>query len=60
MSRFNIGAAVVGLTFAVAGGLFLLDELGRIVLRTEIVIPSVVIALGIAAILGAVTRRPRA
>ena len=57
MSQFNLGAAVVGLTFIAAGVLFLLDEVGTIVLRTEILIPAVVIALGLAAILGALTRR---
>lgn len=60
MSQFNLGAALAGLTFIGVGVLFLLDELGAIVVRTEIVIPAVVIALGLAAILGAVTRRPRA
>jgi hypothetical protein len=60
MSQFNLGAALAGLTFIVVGVLFLLDEVGTIVVRTEIVIPSVVIALGLAAVLGAVARRPRA
>lgn len=60
MSQFNLGAALAGLTFMTAGTLFLLDELGRLALRTEVVIPSVVIALGLSAILGALTRRPRA
>ena len=31
MSQFNVGAALAGLTFVVAGVLFLLDELGQIV-----------------------------
>ena len=59
MSPFSLGAALVGLTFMTVGALFLLDELGTIFLRTEIVIPGVVIALGLAAILGSLTRRPR-
>ena len=60
MSQFNLGAALAGLTFIAVGVLFLLDELGTLVVRTEVVIPSVVIALGLAAVLGAVARRPRA
>ena len=60
MSQFNVGAALAGLTFVVAGVLFLLDELGQIVLRTPLVIPSVVIALGVSAILGALARHSRA
>ncbi|MGE3857310.1 MAG: hypothetical protein AB7G21_10195 [Dehalococcoidia bacterium] len=60
MSRFNVGAALSGLVFIVTGVMFLLDEVGTIVLRAEIVLPMVVIALGVAAVLGAVARRPRA
>ncbi len=59
MSRIHIGAILTGLAFAVAGSLFLLDDLEVIQLRTEFVIPSVVIALGVAAILSALTRRDR-
>lgn len=60
MSQFNLGAALAGLTFIATGALFMLDELGMIVLRTEIVLPVVLIGLGLAAILGAVARRGRA
>ncbi|MDA0301743.1 MAG: hypothetical protein O2822_04380 [Chloroflexi bacterium] len=59
MSQFNVGAALAGLTFAATGLLFLLDEVDMIVLRAEVVVPSVVIALGVSVILGALTR-PRA
>lgn len=59
MNQFNVGAALAGLTFAATGLLFLLDAVDAITLRTEVVIPSVVIALGASAILGALTR-PRA
>lgn len=60
MSQFNVGAAISGLVFIVTGVMFLLDEVGTIVLRGEIVVPAVLIALGVAAVLGAVTGRPPA
>ncbi|RLT39751.1 MAG: hypothetical protein DWI58_12395 [Chloroflexi bacterium] len=59
MSQINLGAILTGLAFAAAGVLFLLHDRGVILLRTELVIPCVVIALGLAAILGALTRRNR-
>lgn len=59
MSQINLGAILTGLVFTAAGVLFLLHDRGAILLRTELVIPCVVIALGLAAILGALTRRDR-
>ena len=59
MSQINLGAILTGIAFAVAGVLFLLEDRGVILLRTELVIPCVVIALGLAAILGALTRGNR-
>lgn len=59
MSQFHFGAALAGLAFAATGALFLLDEVGVIALRAQAVVPSVVIVLGLAAILRALTRRDR-
>ena len=54
---YHLGAAVAGLTFVVLGALFLLDDLGVLALRTQALVPGMVIGLGVAAIVGAVTRR---
>jgi len=59
VSEFHFGGALAGLTFAVAGALFLLDEAGALALDTRLVLPSVLIALGMSAIVGALARRDR-
>ena len=58
--RFDLGAALAGVTFAVLGVLFLLDATEVVEFRFEIVLPAIVIALGAAMILGAVVRDRRA
>lgn len=54
--RYDIGAAVAGVAFALLGGTFLLDALDVAVFRFEIVLPIAVIALGIGAILSSLFR----
>ena len=57
MSGFHLGAALAGLVFAVAGALFLLEELDLIVLQTGLIAPRLLIALGGAAMIGTLARR---
>lgn len=54
--RFDIGAALAGITFAVLGVLFLLEATDVADFRFEIVLPAIAIALGAAMILGALVR----
>ncbi|MEX1022023.1 MAG: DUF5668 domain-containing protein [Dehalococcoidia bacterium] len=51
--RFDVGAALAGLVFVVLGVLFLLEALEVANFRFEVVLPVIVIALGVAAIVGA-------
>lgn len=48
---------LIGLFFMAAGGLLLLDRLGVLQLRADIVWPSVVIAVGAVVVLRALFRR---
>ncbi len=60
MNSSDFGAALAGVAFAGAGMAFLLEELGLIALRAQAVAPALLIALGVAAILGAIGRSSRA
>lgn len=55
--RFDADGIIVGLVFMVAGGLFLLERLGVLELRADIVWPSAVIAVGAVVVLKALMRR---
>ncbi|MCK9487214.1 MAG: hypothetical protein M0R73_11045 [Dehalococcoidia bacterium] len=57
--RFDLGAALAGVTFAVLGVLFLLDATDMATLRFEIILPAIAIALGASMILGALLRDQR-
>jgi len=54
--NYDLGAAFAGMVFALLGTAFLLDAIDVAVFRFEIVLPVVVIAVGVAAILSAVLR----
>ncbi|MEX2373402.1 MAG: hypothetical protein WD800_06315 [Dehalococcoidia bacterium] len=51
--RFDVGAALAGLVFVVLGVLFLLEALEVANFRFVVVLPVIVFALGVAAIVGA-------
>lgn len=53
---FHPGAALTGLIFVVLGVLFLTDALGAAEWRYDLLLPGVLIALGVAAIAGALWR----
>lgn len=57
--QFDVGALLTGLVFALLGGLFLLDALDVQRFRWELVLPAIIIALGIAVIVGALARTNR-
>ena len=46
--RYNFGMALAGLVFIAAGLAFLLDVIETIDLRTEVILPAVVVGLGLA------------
>jgi hypothetical protein len=52
--RYNVGTALAGLVFVASGIAFLLDRLDRIELRSEVVLPAVVVGLGLALVLSSV------
>ncbi len=54
--RYDVGAAVAGVTFALLGGAFLVDALDMAAFRFEIVLPIAAIALGVGAILSSLFR----
>jgi hypothetical protein len=54
--RYDIGAAFAGIVFTLLGTSFLLDALDVATFRYEIILPIVVIAVGLAAILSALLR----
>jgi len=60
MSGFHMGAALTGLVFVAVGAAFLLDEAGVLRLDTRIILPAVLIALGVAAVVNALLRRDQA
>ncbi|GMU41342.1 MAG: hypothetical protein AMXMBFR23_22080 [Chloroflexota bacterium] len=53
---FHPGAALTGLVFIVLGVLFMLDAVDVAEWRYDLLLPGVLIALGVAAIAGAVLR----
>ena len=55
--RYDVGAAIAGMVFLAAGGVFLAESLGAIVIRDGVVLPAVVIGLGVALVAGAFRRR---
>jgi hypothetical protein len=56
-ARIDVGAIVAGLVFAGLGVAFLFDQLDLWELRSEVIWPAVLIALGAAIALGALFRR---
>jgi hypothetical protein len=54
--RYDFGAAFAGLVFGVTGVVLLLTRLGTIEIRTDAVLPAVVVGLGFALVLSSVTR----
>jgi hypothetical protein len=54
--RYDLGAAIAGLTFAAVGGLFLMDALDAARFRFELILPGAAIALGAGAILSSILR----
>lgn len=56
---FHLGAALSGVIFAILGALFLLDALDVTNIERDIVLPVVLIALGVALMLGALWRPGR-
>ena len=60
MSQFHAGGALAGLMFVAVGALFLADEAGAVALRPQVILPSILIGLGVVAIVGALMRRDRA
>lgn len=55
--RFDANGFLMGLLLMAAGALFLLDRLGVLQLRADIVWPSAVIAVGAIVVLKALLRR---
>ncbi len=55
--RFDVNGFLAGLLLMAAGALFLLDRLGVLQLRADIVWPSAVIAVGAIVVLKALLRR---
>jgi hypothetical protein len=55
--RFDVRGLLVGLLFIAAGTLFLLDRLGVLHLRADIIWPLAVIAVGAIVVLRALMRR---
>jgi uncharacterized integral membrane protein len=54
--RFDVGALLAGLVFAVLGVLFLLDATDVARFRFEVVLPAILVALGVAVIAGTLIR----
>ena len=50
--RTNRASLVAGLFFIVAGGLFLLERLGAFELRLRVLAPVLLIAIGVAVLVG--------
>ncbi len=55
-STFHPGAALIGLVFIALGGIFLSDALDIATWQYDLLLPGVLIALGVAAIAGALWR----
>ena len=55
--RVDASGVITGLTFVVIGALTLLDQLGVIELRADIVWPAAVIAVGAVVVVRALLRR---
>jgi hypothetical protein len=56
----NRAALVAGVFFVVAGAVFLLDRVGAFELQLRVLAPVLLIALGVAVLLGGRSRRPPA
>jgi hypothetical protein len=56
---FDPGAVFVGLVFAVLGVIFLTDALDLATWRYGVVLPAILVALGVSAIIGALWRADR-
>ena len=54
--RYNLGTALAGLVFIVAGVVFLLDNLETIAVRSEVILPAVVVGLGLALVVNSLQR----
>jgi len=54
--RYDIGAAVAGIAFALLGTAFLLDAVDVATFRFEVILPVGAIALGVGAILSSLLR----
>ena len=55
--RYNFGTALAGLVFIVAGGVFLLDNLETIDVRSEVILPAVIVGLGLALVVSSLQRQ---
>ena len=55
--RYNLGSALAGLVFILAGCVFLLDNLETIDVRSEVILPAVIVGLGLALVVGSLQRQ---
>ena len=53
----NLGTALAGLVFIAAGVVFLLDNIEAIAVRSEVILPAVVVGLGLALVVSSLQRR---
>jgi hypothetical protein len=56
---YDLGVALAGIVFVIAGVLFLLEQLDGIELRPELVLPGVTIGLGAALVVSSLQRHRR-
>ena len=55
--RYDVGTALAGLVFIVAGLVFLLDHLETIAVRSEVILPAVVVGLGLSLVMSSLLRQ---
>jgi hypothetical protein len=53
---YNFGMALAGLVFIVAGLVFLLDNIEIIAVRSEVILPAVVLGLGLSLVVSSLQR----
>ena len=53
---YNLGMALAGLVFIVAGVVFLLDNVEANAVRSEVILPAVVVGLGLALVASSLQR----